>query len=321
MSAAHGACARGPGQIDDDLYLLGDSGVPVYLLRTGATEWALIEGGVSASAAAVWDQLLAIVGAPSHVHHWLITHKHYDHCALLPWLAPRLPRARIVASSATAASWRNPKAQALIDSLNARLGPAPAGWTPLPWEEIDVKPAADGDLLVLGPNHALRVIGAPGHANDQIVFYDERRARLFASDALGERNDDTGEWHPLVFDDYALYLRSVETLAALPVRQLIPGHGGMYTGAAATNGAADALRACRRLEARIRSHCGDADHAHPEHPGHRAHLDLLARALHREWAPQSEQFVPADLHLASMRRMGSLIAAATSSTSWSQACS
>lgn len=311
---------RGPGRIDDDLYLLGDSEVPVFLMRTGPAAWTLVEGGIHAKAAAVWEQLLAIVGDPSHVSHWLITHRHYDHCALLPWLAPRLPRVRIVASNATAEGWRSPRAQALIDSLNARLGSAPAGWTPLPWEALDVRPVAPGELLVLGEEHALRVIAAPGHADDQVVFYDERRARLFASDALGERSDLTGEWHPLVFDDYSRYLRTLGTLRALPVRQLIPGHGGMYTGAAAASGAADALLACRRLEERIRVHFGDTGLAHPDHPGHRARLDLLARELHRAWAPQSEQFVPADLHLASMRRMASLVTA-FSSTSWSQACS
>ncbi|QNA87323.1 MBL fold metallo-hydrolase [Massilia sp. Dwa41.01b] len=91
-----------------------------------------MEGGVSAAAPIVWEQLLAIVGDPAHVRHWLVTHMHYDHCALLPWLVPRLPRVRILASSASAAGWGSPRAQAFIDSMNARIGPAPAGWTRAP---------------------------------------------------------------------------------------------------------------------------------------------------------------------------------------------
>ncbi|WP_275944330.1 hypothetical protein [Massilia sp. Dwa41.01b] len=72
-------------------------------------------------------------------------------------------------------------------------------------ETLPVTPVAAGELLVLGPEHALRAIAAPGHADDQIVFHDKRRARLFASDALGERNEASGAWHPLVFDDYSRY--------------------------------------------------------------------------------------------------------------------
>lgn len=310
MSAALNSQHRGPGRLDHDLYLLGGgvdpAEVPVYLLHTGPASWTLVEGGISASAGDVWEQLLAIVGDPAHVTHWLITHKHYDHCALLPYLAPRLPNVRIVASHDTARAWRSEKTQAVIEGLNARIGPAPQGFTPAPWSTLEVTVARPGDLLELGPRHAMLVVAAPGHANDQILYYDAQRCRLFASDALGELDDADGVWRPLVFDDYALYLRTLENLQTLPVRQLIPGHGGMLTGDVAANGAANALRECRRLEQRIRWRLEES-----------ADLDHFSHELHRAWAPQSENFVPADLHLASMRRMNGLIAAAPSSISWS----
>jgi glyoxylase-like metal-dependent hydrolase (beta-lactamase superfamily II) len=304
MSAPTTFRRQGPGRIDDDLYLLGDAQVPVFLLHTGPASWALVEGGVSVGAAAVWEQLLAIVGDPAHVTHWLITHKHYDHCALLPYLAPRLPNARIVASPDTARAWRSEKTQAVIESLNARIGAPPAGFAAAPWAQLAVTTVTAGQVLALGPWHSMQVLAAPGHASDQILFYDAWRERLFASDALGELDDADGVWRPLVFDDYALYLRTLESLCALPVRQLIPGHGGMLTGAAAANGALDALSECLRLEQRIRWRLDGG-----------AALDHFSHELHRAWAPQSETFVPADLHLASMRRMNGLIAAAASSTS------
>lgn len=310
MSGAASMRHQGPGQVDEDLYLLGGSQVPVWLLRTGPASWALVEGGISASAAAIWEQLLAIVGDPAHVTHWLITHKHYDHCALLPYLVPRLPAVRVVTSVETARAWRSEKALAVIEKLNARIGAAPAGFAPLPWAQLPVCAVQAGQVLDLGVRHAMLVLAAPGHASDQVLFYDVQRERLFASDALGELDDADGVWRPLVFDDYPLYLRTLETLAMLPVRQLIPGHGGMLTGATAANGAADALRECLRLEQRIRwREAGGAG------------LDALSDELHRAWAPQSQAFVPADLHLASMRRMNGLIAAAPSSISRSEPCS
>ncbi len=39
-----------PGQLDDDLCLLGDVQVPVFLLRLGEASWALVEGGISRDA-------------------------------------------------------------------------------------------------------------------------------------------------------------------------------------------------------------------------------------------------------------------------------
>lgn len=46
-----------PGQLDDDLCLLGDVQVPVFLLRLGEASWALVEGGISRDAELVWADL------------------------------------------------------------------------------------------------------------------------------------------------------------------------------------------------------------------------------------------------------------------------
>lgn len=297
---------QGPGRIDSDLYLLGEAEVPVFLLQTDDASWALVEGGVAASAGAVWEQLLAIVGDPARVSHWLITHQHYDHCGLLPYLAPRLPNVRILASQASCRAWHKPAAQDVIERLNRQVGAAPPAFAAAraPWEALPLHGVEAGQDLVLGPRCVMRVLAAPGHARDQVVYYDAARERLFASDALGELDDADGLWRPLVFDDYAQYLATLAQLRELPVRQLIPGHGGMLTGAIAARAAHDAWRECLRLEQRLHWRLARADG-----------LESLAHELHAAWGPQSRNFVPPDLHLASMRRMNGLIASAPSSTS------
>lgn len=287
-----------PGQIDEDLYLLGDSQVPVYLVAIEANRWALIEGGVSARADAVWRDLVQVVGDPGCVEEWLITHKHYDHCGLLPYLAPRLPNVRIRAPQATVAAWAKPKARQVIATLNEQVGRVPAPFAALTdWPALRVEAVNPGEALDIGTCHRFQVLAAPGHADDQVVYYDARAERLFAADALGEFDDVDGLWRPLVFDDYAGYLATLMQLESLPVRQLLPGHGGLFTGEIARTAAADARSECIRLERRLhwRLHGG----ADPEQ---------FAAELHEAWRERSADFVPTNLHLASMRRMLGLMA-------------
>ncbi len=176
-----------PGQLDDDLCLLGDVQVPVFLLRLGEASWALVEGGISRDAELVWADLCRWVADPSQVHYWLITHKHYDHCGLLPYLCPRLPNVQVLASERTCQAWKSESAVRVVERLNRQLLRAEQR---LPeacaWDALPVRAVADGEWLELGPRHRLQVIEAHGHSDDHVVFYDVRRRRLFCGDALGE---------------------------------------------------------------------------------------------------------------------------------------
>ena len=191
-----------PGQLDDDLCLLGDVQVPVFLLRLGEASWALVEGGISRDAELVWADLCRWVADPSQVHYWLITHKHYDHCGLLPYLCPRLPNVQVLASERTCQAWKSESAVRVVERLNRQLLRAEQR---LPeacaWDALPVRAVADGEWLELGPRHRLQVIEAHGHSDDHVVFYDVRRRRLFCGDALGEFDEAEGVWRPLVFDE------------------------------------------------------------------------------------------------------------------------
>lgn len=194
--------------------------------------WALVEGGISRDAELVWADLCRWVADPSQVHYWLITHKHYDHCGLLPYLCPRLPNAQVLASERTCQAWKSESAVRVVERLNRQLLRAEQR---LPeacaWDALPVRAVADGEWLEAGPRHRLQVIEAHGHSDDHVVFYDVRRRRLFCGDALGEFDEAEGVWRPLVFDDMEAYLESLERLQRLPtLLQLIPGHGGLLRG-------------------------------------------------------------------------------------------
>lgn len=283
-----------PGQLDDDLCLLGDVQVPVFLLRLGEASWALVEGGISRDAELVWADLCRWVADPSQVHYWLITHKHYAHCGLLPYLCPRLPNVQVLASERTCQAWKSESAVRVVERLNRQLLRAEQR---LPeacaWDALPVRAVADGEWLELGPRHRLQVIEAHGHSDDHVVFYDVRRRRLFCGDALGEFDEAEGVWRPLVFDDMEAYLESLERLQRLPtLLQLIPGHGGLLRGRLAADGAESAYTECLRLCRRLlwRQSMGES-------------LDELSEELHRAWGGQSVDFLPGELHLGSMRRM------------------
>jgi glyoxylase-like metal-dependent hydrolase (beta-lactamase superfamily II) len=286
------------GKIDDDLYLLGGSQVPLYLFQINADRWALVEGGVSMHAADVLQDITSIVGDLGRISHWFITHKHYDHCGTLPYLMPKLHNTRVYASVATVNAWRKPKTREVISSLNDQVGqPNDSFIERMDWADLPVVPVKPGDNLSLGNKYLLHAVATPGHASDQIAYYDPERERLFASDALGEFDESDGVWRPLVFEDYESYLTTLHNLERLRVRQLIPGHGGLFSGAMARNAATSAYGECRRLEQRLMWRlCNGLD------------MNSFASELHEEWKRQSANFVPETLHLASMRLMLNLMA-------------
>lgn len=279
-------------QLDDDLYRLGSRYVPVYLLKVAVDRWALIEGGISADAETVWAQLRQLVRTPADVSDWLLTHKHYDHCGLLPFLLPRLPRVRCSVPARMRASLANGEACQVIAGLNARLlpptsaAPMAADWHGLPLAEVH-----PGDCLQLGDGYRLAVLEAGGHSDDLVVYYDADRERLFASDALGEFDPAASLWRPLVFHDYGVYLETLERLQALAVCEVLGGHYRVV-GAAARQAAGLALEGCRHIERELHEAecCGLGE-------------DVLALALHLRWHGRSAPFLPKDLHLASMRRL------------------
>ncbi len=279
-------------QLDDDMYRLGSRGVPVYLLRTAADCWVLIEGGVSVDAELVWAQLCQMLRSPADISDWLLTHRHYDHCGLLPLLLPRLPQVRCHAPVAMKESLTSMETCRVIAGLNARLATA-AQRMPIAedWQCLSLAALSAGDCLKLGDAHQLRVLKAPGHSDDLVVYYDEERKRLFASDALGEFDPATGLWRPLAFHDYGAYLDTLKCLQSLVVSDVLGGHERIMH-EAAQQAVTGALEGCLQLEHEVSEAGGSAEE-----------VNALVYSLHLRWGDQSAPFVPKDLHLASMRRL------------------
>lgn len=125
------------------------------------------------------------------------------------------------------------------------------------WDDAALSYAATGQRMerfspqgLLQPGEALeaggrcwKVLAAPGHDPHSVMLFDRAHGVLVSADALWEHG--FGVVFPEIdgepgFDDVAMVL---ETIAALPVRVVIPGHGRPFT---------DVRAALDRAFARIR---------------------------------------------------------------------
>ena len=101
---------------------------------------------------------------------------------------------------------------------------------------------AAGDTLTLG-DMAWQVLGAPGHDPDSVILYCPEERLLISADALWENG--FGVIFPELEGEpgFAEARTTLERIAALDVRLVIPGHGAPFSDVA---GALD--RAFRRLD-------------------------------------------------------------------------
>jgi glyoxylase-like metal-dependent hydrolase (beta-lactamase superfamily II) len=98
----------------------------------------------------------------------------------------------------------------------------------------------DGETLDV-PGHP-RVVHTPGHTEGSCAIWFERQRALVTGDALAMRNPLTGRTGPQIAPDGLnkdsdRALRSLDTLAPLPVDVVLTGHGEPWT-----DGIAEAVR-------------------------------------------------------------------------------
>lgn len=301
---------KAPGRMAPDLYLLGTSKNPIYLTGSG-DEWILIEGGLQWMSPLVLQQIDAVLPSRQHVRHWLLTHAHYDHCAMLGQLHAEMPWVRVHVGAATAAALKSARAREVVQTLNAQVrllpeyaqGTVPARCAgglaaPVPLDEVPVDVVADGTALAFAQGRSIRVIATPGHSRCSTTFFDEHTGRAFVSDALGELLEPH-HFCPLAFDDLTEYRRSLDKIGDLGARMVILAHHAVLTDEYARVAPADASRG-------IDSFVCEARQLLIENGGD---VEVASRSLSQRFIAISAEFVPPALHVASMKRMINLLRA------------
>jgi glyoxylase-like metal-dependent hydrolase (beta-lactamase superfamily II) len=160
------------------------------------------------------ERILAGVGlAPERVRLVVNTHAHCDHVG---------GNRRIQDSSGCEVAL-HPRGRRHVE-----VGDERATWTG--YFELDAdafrptRSLADGETVTLG-DHDFVVLHAPGHSADSLVLHEPREGILVSGDALWEA--DVGLVNPFVEGTEALeqHLATLERLAGLHVRWVLPGHG------------------------------------------------------------------------------------------------
>ena len=162
------------------------------------------------------------------------THLHSDHCGGNALLARRM-RCEVVIPEGNACGVRSWDQRFLSFDLTGQH-----------CDRFDFTDTVSaGDVLTLG-GQEWEALAAPGHDVDSVMFHCEDEGILISGDAIWE--DGCGAMFPTanpktLDEDFSAAFETLELVASLDVRVIVPGHGAPFT---------DAEGALERVRSRLR---------------------------------------------------------------------
>lgn len=240
------------GKISDELYALGNPGLPAYLL-TGETP-VLFDAGMTFMGPIYLQELKRYLGDASRLAYNFLTHSHFDHSGAAPFLKRNIPGLRIAASRLAAEVFKRPNAIQLIQSLSkgmedafrTQIGNADVTFRGL---ELD-RTLDDGEQIELEDGTKIQVIATPGHTRDAVSYYISRLKALVCGEAVGVLNRNS-EVRSVFLSSYKDYLTSLEKLQDLEIEFLLMGHGHVLTEGDARGVVFRVMEATRAFKRRI----------------------------------------------------------------------
>jgi len=237
------------GKIVDNLYKLGDEGVPVYLLDGDPP--AIFDAGYSILGKLYVKEIQKILGS-RHPAYCFISHSHFDHCGAVARFKKSFPSLQIVSSEKAKRIFCRPNAIKLIQKLSLSAEPyiSKPGIDPLMYDSFETfeinQTVKDEDRLVLSPGITVRVIETPGHTRDCLSYYIPEKKVLFSSEAIGIA-DQSGYISSSFLVDYDMYFESMKKLSHLELEVICLGHGYVYTGEDARRYIPNAILSCENF--------------------------------------------------------------------------
>jgi glyoxylase-like metal-dependent hydrolase (beta-lactamase superfamily II) len=231
---------RGPGRIQDKLWLLGRLESCVYLIE-GRTGSMIISGGMSYLVPDLIRQFDAFGLDEKRIKKHLILHAHFDHIGIVPFFKRRHPDLEVFASKRAWEILQKPKSIRTINSFSRSVAEK-MGKTEvyveydLDWnDDVQGTPLCEGDRIDLGDLEVF-ILETPGHSSCSISAYIPQLRALFASDSAGipykEMIITAGN------SNYTRYQESLEKLKDLNVDCVCADHYGCVVG----NEAGDFIR-------------------------------------------------------------------------------
>ncbi len=237
-------------ELEPGLRRIGNDIIAVHLIVTddGIT---LIDAGLSGQYADLVRELAAIGRPLSDIRGIVLTHGDTDHTGFAERLRAELG-IPVYVGAGDAARAQGEKPPSPTSKDRRRLGPMLGfflfalrkGGLRMP-AIAEVVPVHDGDVLALPGSPT--IIGMPGHSPGSVAIHVPAVGAVFVGDELTTRSVLTGAEGPQpapFTDDQAESSRSLQKLADLDVRWIIPGHGPVWT-----QGAPALIAAYRAAEA------------------------------------------------------------------------
>ena len=219
------------GKITEELYALGNPGLPAYLLMGKSP--VLFDSGMSFMGPLYLQDLKKYLGDPNRLTTLFLTHSHFDHAGSAPFLKKNIPSLKIAAGKSAADILKRPNAIQLIQSLSkpmeekfkSQLGGAEVTFQGLDLDRV----LEDGEEIRLEDGTTIQVITTPGHTRDTVCYYIPRLKALVGGEAVGSFNRHF-DVRPVFLSSYDDYLSSLEKLKNLEIDVLLLGHHYALTG-------------------------------------------------------------------------------------------
>jgi len=237
---------KSPQVFSSRCYVLGSRYFPLFWLGTEPP--TIVEGGVSGVIPRVLKQMKVLsLSPPQQV---ILLHEHPDHVSGLPLLKARWPHVEAVAS---------PEASRLLSQEKTiqSYKETDRFFTKVLIEQGEGEEAGWDDFLPLVPIKpenlppGIHIISTPGHSPGSIALFWEKEGALFTSDSVGYFSSE-GFHFPLFFQDFQLYINSIEKLRGLQPKFLALGHLHYFTGEETDKAFRRALGEAFRLREKIK---------------------------------------------------------------------
>ncbi len=240
------------GKITDELYALGNAGLPGYLLK--GKEPVLFDSGMTFMGPVFLKELKEHLGDAGRLSYNLLTHSHFDHSGGAPFLKKNIPGLKVGASKAAAEIFRRPGAIQLIQSLSRNMEEAfrsQIGGADVTFRGLEVDLLLEDESEIhLADGTRIQVIATPGHTRDALSYYIPRLKALVCGESVGALNRDSSV-RSVFLSSYDDYVASLEKVKNLEMEILLMGHAHILTGEDARQMAARAITATREFKSRV----------------------------------------------------------------------